>query len=1105
MIREDPGIAQGRASDPSRSVWVSANAGSGKTKVLTDRVARLLIAGTDPASILCLTYTKAAAAEMQNRLFRQLGSWSMLPDAELAEALASLDTPSPRQPDRLSAARRLFAQALETPGGLRIQTIHAFCAALLRRFPMEARISPQFAELDDTSARLARAAALDEVAEGPGRAAAERLAAIWSGGDIDKLLVEIAGDRERFSPPLDPAALRRRLGLAKGETFETILAATFPGGTEDLMAEALAFCASGSDTDQKLADTLGAFDFSAPDREALVACERRLLFGGSARNPFGAKIDQTPTKATRAAMGGLIGPWNALMQRVEAARGRRLALETAENSITLHAFAAEFLAAFARIKATHGWLDFDDLILTAKRLLTAPGVAPWVLWRLDGGIAHLLVDEAQDTSPAQWAVIEALTEEFTAGAGPGKTLFVVGDRKQSIYSFQGADLGIYDATRARLSSRLAAADQPMREVPLLHSFRSAPALLRLVDCVFSPPGGPGIGGSAHLAHFDTMPGRVELLPLVERPERAQPAEGLDLSVAVTAEDPAETVGAMVAARIGEMLGTGMQIPLRRLAGGSRRIAPKDVLVLLRKRSDVFGAVIRACKAAGLPVAGADRMLLGEELAVRDILAVLNVLSLPEDDLSLAAALRSPLFGWSERALYGLARDRSGTLWDALRVSGSEAAAILTDLRDRADFLRPHDLISRLLVRHDGRRRLLARLGSEVEDAIDALLAEALTYEKGRVPSLTGFLAWMEGTGVEVKRQAEEAEGLIRVMTVHGAKGLEAPVVILPDCGPSQEADRATTLDLDDGTILWKPKADEMPPALAEARRARKAAEQAERERLLYVAMTRAESWLIATGIARGRGEGDAGDASAPWHARIRKGMEEAGAVPGAAGALILSGGVWPPALGRADAGAVTERPLPPWAETPAAIPPRPARPVSPSALGGAKALPGEGEESEAAKAFGTLIHRLLEILPGHPPTEWPAWAGALGASSAQYEEARALLSDPALAEVFAPGAFSEVEITSDWQGQTLFGAIDRLMVQPDRVIAVDFKSNRVVPEGPSDVPEGLLRQMGAYAHALAQIYPDRRIETAILWTRTRRLMPLPHEILRDALATATKA
>jgi ATP-dependent helicase/nuclease subunit A len=1109
MTAEDPGLAQDRASDPAHSVWVVANAGSGKTKVLTDRVARLLLAGVDPGSILCLTYTKAAAAEMQVRLFRRLGSWAMMEDADLAAALAALGA-GPQRAAGLARARRLFAQAVETPGGLRIQTIHSFCAALLRRFPLEAGVAPGFVELDDRGAARLRAEVLDEIAGTLAPAAMADLAEHWTGADIDRLLAQIAGLRDAFPAEPDAAAIRRACGVRQGDNEALVLADTFLGGEADLVAEVVAVMAgSAKPTDRENADRLAALDLSRPTLRMLEALEDLFVYGPKTQTfPDQAKLGRFPTKESQKALGRQLDALQAFMRRVEAAKPRRGALLAAERTLALHGFAAAFLPAYAARKAAMGWLDFDDLILTARRLLTDPAVAPFVLWRLDGGIAHILVDEAQDTSPAQWAVVEALTEEFTSGAGAadgrGRTLFVVGDRKQSIYSFQGADLDIYDARRRGFLSRMAAAGMPMREVPLLHSFRSAPAILRLTDSL-TGPGGMELEGTPHVPFFAGMPGRVELWPVQENAagDGADPDSG-DVT---TGEEAEALLARRIAARIGEMIASGTQVPLRRADGGARAMTAGDVLILLRKRSRLFHAILRACKAAGLPVAGADRVKLSEELAVNDIRATLAFVALPEDDLSLAAALRSPLFGLSERELYRLAQGRDGSLWDRLRTAADPASVaatrVLQDLRDRSDFLRPYDLIDRLLTRHGGRRRLLARLGAEAEDAIDVLCAEALAYETAEVPSLTGFLAWLDSGDVEVKRPVAEGGGAIRVMTIHGAKGLEAPVVILPDTTAEKSPPQDPLLRLPTGTVGWSMAADQAPPVLREALSLRAAQAEAESQRLLYVAVTRAESLLVVAGLAPASRKKEEADKPPYWYQRLRKAMESCGAVPTADGGLELASGHWPDL-----ALAVADRPeldpgLPDWALHPAGTARRPPRPVSPSALGGAKALAGEGDDTATAQARGTAIHRLLELLPGLPGDRAAALAVAVGADPAMLAEAQAVLSAPALAPLFAPGALVEVDLSATLAGQPLRGAIDRLVLAPDHVLAVDFKTNRIVPERVEDVPEGLLRQMGAYAEALAQVFPGRRIDTAILWTRTAQLMPLPHDIVRVALSRAT--
>ncbi len=1105
------GNPQTRAADPARSVWVTANAGSGKTRVLTDRVARLLLQGTPPDRILCLTYTKAAAAEMQNRLFARLGEWSMLPDAPLRKALQDLGEPGALDGGTLSNARTLFAKAIDTPGGLRIQTIHAFCAALLRRFPLEAGVSPRFAEMDDRSARLLRADIVAEMADRTAPQAVAALAAAWSGEDFDRLADEIAGNRPAFVMPLDAAGARALFGVPEEESDARILADTFLGGEEDLISEVVAHLATGSVTDQKHADILATLLPAGMD--ALQAMEGVFLYKANAdpAKHFAAKVGLVPTKATQGRLGRLLAPLEALMRRVETARRRRIALQAATRTAALHGFAAAFLPAYAQAKSGRGLLDFDDLILRTADLLTDPSVAPWVLWRLDGAIDHILVDEAQDTSPLQWRVIQSLAAEFTAGqtAHTGqRTLFVVGDRKQSIYSFQGADLAAFDAQGRGFADRFDAAGSPLHGEDLLRSFRSAPAVLRLVDSVFDEGRGRGLDGPIrHEAHFDRMPGRVDLWPVEPKAADTEPPNWWDPVDLPSEEHHAARLAERIASNIKEMIAAKAPVPERR--DGRivlRPLRPGDVLILVRRRGDVFAATLRALKRAGLPVAGADRLRLGAEVAVKDILAVLSFLALPEDDLSLAAALRSPLIGWSEDALYRLAQPRKGTLWEALRTASDappDTMDILHDLRRQTDFLRPHDLIARLLVRHDGRRRLIARLGEEAADGIDELLAQSLAYEQAQVPSLPGFLVWLEADDVEVKRQPEAAGGHIRVMTVHGAKGLEAPVVILPDCARPRSRDSGVILRLAGDTPVWKTSREESPPAIEAALDARRAAEAAESLRLLYVALTRAQSRLIVAAAGE-VGKDDAGN-PAWWHL-VAEGMAAAGASGAPETGMTLVSGDWSAAMEPAPP--VAPRPaqaLPAWIDTPAAAPALP-RPLTPTDLGGAKALPGDdGWDGKAAKAWGTALHRLLELLPLHPRADWPRIAAATDAENAPalLAEAQAVLQAPDLAPLFAPGSMAEVPLTGTLSGRQMQGTIDRLVINATQVLAVDFKSNRMLPGTPGDTPEGILRQMGAYAHLLEQVFPGHAVQTAILWTRGARLMHLPCNIVRAALQRAT--
>lgn len=1086
---------QVEASMPEASTWLSANAGSGKTRVLTDRVARLLLRGVEPQHILCLTYTKAAATEMQNRLFKRLGEWAMLPDADLRKSLSALGEAGRLDAELLANARRLFARAIETPGGLRIQTIHSFCATLLRRFPLEAGVSPQFRELDDRTARMMRDEIVEELAEA-GHPSIAEVARAWTGEDFGGLVSQIVGNRAKFAEELTEDEARRLFGVKQGETFATLLGNVFLGGEGSWMPAVVAAMAKGKATDLKGAERLAAMDFAAPTVGLLAECEDFFLTGAKAKEPFSAKVDSLPTKDVRVGMGPELEKLNALMRRVQDARATRLGLMAMERALTLHRFARAFLPIYEERKARRGWLDFDDLITRARMVLTDPAVAAWVLFRLDGGIDHILVDEAQDTSPEQWRVIESLAAEFTAGSSARdveRTLFVVGDKKQSIYSFQGADVAAFDSKHGAFRERFGAVGRMFQSLELEYSFRSSPAVLRVVDETLKDRFPHALGDKVqHIAFRNAMPGRVDLWPLVEKAKDDREDDWKNPVDLITEEHHFARLARLIAEEIDGLIAAGTCVP--EPEGGVRPVHAGDFLILVQRRSELFQEIIRACKAKGLPIAGADRLKLGAELAVKDITALLSFLATPEDDLSLAAVLRSPLCGWSEARLYALAQPRKGYLWQEMRERAEEFAethAMLSDLRGQADYLRPFDLIERVLTRHDGRRKLLARLGAEAEDGVDELLSQALQYEQTEVPSLTGFLTWLSTDEVEVKRQMDSEGQRIRVMTVHGAKGLEAPIVILPDTCDRTPRDRDEVLEVE-GRPVWKTPAESSPEAISAARAERKAREQAENLRLLYVALTRAKAWLIVCGAGEAKSEG-------AWWKLVSEGMTHAGAVPMTAGRLRHAFGDWPDAVERV---VMAEEPvvLPDWAAQQAKVPERAARLLSPSDLGGAKAIAGDGLDEDAAKARGTALHLLLE----HLPEAGDAVAAALVPDAALraelLAEAQAVIAaHPAL----FGAALTEVAITADLPQGRMLGAIDRLVIGPDRVLAVDFKSNRVVPQRVEDVPEGILRQMAAYDAALRQVHPDKRVEVAILWTRDASLMVVKPEMLREALGRAT--
>lgn len=1099
-MTNDATRAQVDAAHPDASTWLAANAGSGKTRVLTDRVARLLLHGTQPQRILCLTYTKAAASEMQNRLFDRLGTWAMLDDAALVQALTELGETGDR--DQLDEARRLFARAIETPGGLKIQTIHAFCASLLRRFPLESGVSLDFAEADERSLAQLRREVLDDLSQGPQAPLLAGAMAHLSEHALTQLLADISQFRDEFAA--EAPDWHAVFDLPSGFDEAALERMVLTGDEGALIGAALPFLRASSKADVTLAAALRAVD--TVGLRDLPLLESKFLNGKGAKEPFTAK--KFATNAARTAMGpDLTEALYALSERLAEGRTPRMALTALRAAQAIHPFARLWIEAYDAAKARRRWLDFDDLIRLSRRLLENPSVAQWVLYKLDGGIDHILVDEAQDTSPQQWRVIQHLTQEFTAGLGArdtNRTVFVVGDRKQSIYSFQGADLKGFEATRADMGARMADSGQALRDRALRHSFRSSPAVLRYVDAVFAEPAETGLGEAPeHLAFHGAMPGRVDLWPVVPKGEKQPDGPWYDPVDRVDPSDPSQILARAIARQIRQMIDDGVQL---REKDGERPVHEGDFLILVRTRSPLFTGVIRACKEQGLAIAGADRLVLTQELAVRDLIALLRFLALPEDDLSLAITLRSPLFAWSEAQLFALAHGRGAqSLWQCLRAdpNAQQERAVLSDLLNQVDFLRPFELIDRVLTRHRGRARILMRLGDEVTEALEAFLDLALTYETGVVPSLDGFLAWLDASDAEIKRSAEAAGRRVRVMTIHGAKGLEAPIVILPDTAKTVDQERQK-LVVAQGLALLRSNKDEATEQQLEADAARARARAEERDRLLYVALTRAESWLIIAA---------AGDVEAPeiWYERLRAAM---GRLPASVLQTPVGNGwrhqhgTWPdPCPGHvpeAQAGAASII-LPDLPEPVAA-----AGLLSPTALGGAKALPGEGADEDTALTYGSMVHAVLEGLCDAPVSSRAARAVAIletfsvddATRARALAEVLALFDMPALAPYLGPDGLNECAICGDVDGRVMWGYVDRLVVMPDRVVVLDFKTNRVVPGPGQPVPEGVVRQMAAYWRMLGAQFGGKPVQAGILWTLTGQISWLESQAMNAALARA---
>jgi len=1126
---------QSRAANPAASAWVDASAGSGKTKVLIDRVLRLLLAGVPAQRILCLTFTKAAAANMAVRLTGELGKWATLQNSALQEKIHKLTGVVP-EAETVAHARRLFAATLDAPGGLQFQTIHSFCQSLLARFPLEANVPVGFNVLEDRQSQAllmeARRGLLNRATQQPESELAQALTCLletFAGDDFAKLENEIVAQRGILEAQLAGkqgfalAALPSVLGLAEDEDEASVVRAFCSDERHDialLTATAQALITDGGKTNSERGTVLANWLAKDVHGRTMLLDEFTSVFLTNEGDIRAAICTKKFGEANPDMADLLHSEAEQLLRLLETRRAAR----TARTSRAVIIYAAELLGSYHHLKAERLALDYDDLIMAAARLVTAER-ASWVLYKLDGGIDHVLVDEAQDTNERQWQLIEALTSEFFSGEGareynPARSMFAVGDYKQSIYSFQGADPNAFMAARQRLILRLEAIESKLENVGFNVSFRSTSAVLTAVDRVFKETGASNGLGESYTEHQSAqpeLPGQVEIWPIA-------PPDAEDASIRL---HPRSKAALQIAAQIRHWVNSKEPLPSR-----GRSMEYGDFLVLVRSRGSFMPEFVRACKQLGVPVSGADRMIIDEQLAVEDLLAFASFLLLPEDDLTLATVLKGPLIGLSEDALFKLAHGRGKGVSLLSRLGrdmeGRKYAEWLAGWQRRTDRVTPYTLLSALLAEpcptdeRSGRRAIITRLGPEANDPMDELLALALQYEQAETPSLQGFLRWIKSGKTEIKRELEQALGQVRIMTVHGSKGLEAPVVIVADSleGPKDKTKLLVDPQGISPPLLAGSNKDEA--AAARERRTRK--RQREREeyhRLLYVALTRAEDRLIFASWARRNTKLDdegrlltSPEVPAWYHLMLQglqAGSEEIfdftaqGGWRGA-GLLYRSGN---PNVKRADKHAtgkirVTDAVLPDWATREPPQEPTPTRPLTPSKLEDEETVLSPLEAGDDGTRFrrGLLLHRLLQLLPDLPADKRAsaclAWLGKQSTQPQRLlDEVMAVIAHPEYGVLFGPNSRAEVPISGRVGNRVLSGQIDRLAVTKDTVWLVDYKTNRQPAATPESVDKAYLKQMAAYRAALQPLYPQHRIRSILLWTNGPSLMELPDNLLES--------
>ena len=1136
---------QREASSPDSSAWVSANAGSGKTFVLAQRVVRLLLDGTDPSRILCLTFTKSAAAEMAMRVFRTLGDWTSLSDQELIVEIEKIEG---RKPDdkALTNARRLFARALETPGGLKVQTIHAFCEAVLHQFPLEAGIPSHFEVLDERRENdllaESRSKVLQFALQHPEHELGLVLTSLidlMSDSAVEMAIKEVITKRDKFRqwlsqyPSLDQALhdFKSNLGIKQGEDLssidqEIVSASLFSESQWHGLVVALS---EGGKSDNIKARFIAD---AAVTKNLEQKCRlwKSVFFTKS-----GEPAKRLYSNAVKQGHPDLCEKLDEEQERLINIEERRKNIFVATGTVGLLRFADRVLQEYEGTKIQRGLLDFEDLVIRTADLLSTSQASLWVQYKLDHGLDHVLVDEAQDTSPRQWEVINSLTDEFFSGYGArdlNRTVFAVGDEKQSIYSFQGAEPTFFAKMRKSFASKTDEAGKKFNDVQLNLSFRSTKEILGAVDTVFANARAfKGLSQDSERLVHESIRG-IELgLVEVWPPELTQETTREDDWTKPIDREGPESPMFRLADRLADKVYDLIE---------NDHISAGEILILVRKRGPIIEVLNRALKRKGISTAGSDRLVLTEHLAVKDLISLGEFLLLEEDDLSLAEVLKSPLIGLTEEQLYELAYERNMTLFEALRQKAGQEKIYLDSLNRLKEWqkeigvLQPFEFYSKVLGRDGGRLLFKQRMGVEVDDVLDEFLMMAFDYELLNVPELQGFLSWLVAAPTQIKREFSSTSDVLRIMTVHGAKGLEANVVFMIDSGgnPVHPSHNPAILEIfgNEDTqqikgMSWLPPKLDRPDWLNQRIELEQEYSREEYRRLLYVAMTRAKDQLYICGWAPKKGPHP--DC---WYSLVEEALEvdaekefdETGEIKYFRWILKdqtrESSKIKSPKVSRKKDIAQ----LPSWINKQVTLKQQSVH-VTPTSIAklskrgvqyynnfirsGVQNL--INQDSNNALLIGNCMHRLIEILPNIDKSQRVEIATNVlkqmlmnefdSLSNQIIADVIKILDDEKFSKIFAPNGRSEVDVTGIVKGKhntsfEITGRIDRLIVSENEVQIIDFKTTQQPPDKVEHVQREYVLQLGIYHQLLKSLYPNHQIKCALLWTHNATLMEIDEEI-----------
>ncbi|MBC5766605.1 UvrD-helicase domain-containing protein [Ramlibacter sp. GTP1] len=1070
------------ACDPRRSVAVEACAGAGKTWMLVSRIVRALLAGARPHEILAITFTKKAAGEMRERLHDWLEAWSRAPVEALAKELALRGLPG-ADTATCEKLRGLHAALLSAGRPVQVRTFHSWFAALLGGAPLsllEQLGLPSRYELllDDGEAvaKVWRRFHVAVAADASARADYEASVATSGRFMTQKALATALSKRVEFARADDHGAVA---GAVKtmAEQFPQFAAA---------FGERRAETSSGSAEGAGF----GAVLTLAPVRAMLLDAAR--VLGGASAQSFAARGAELERAVAAGDVEGVLSALltdkylprkfnDTLASTPEVRQAQTLAREIyaarCQHEAWLHherttRLARILLREFAALKREHGWIDMNDVERAALEMLSNPVLAGWIQERLDQQVKHLLVDEFQDTNPMQWQALHEWLASYAGAGGTAPSVFVVGDPKQSIYRFRRAEPQVFRAAQAFIVNQLQG-----DRLSCDHTYRNAPAVLDAVNEVFRAAQG-GFEYEGFRAHTteSSQQGAVACLPRIARPPRAaagaadDPLEWRD-SLTVPRETPEERLVTLECRQAAQWIAG-------ELANGAK---PGDFMVLARKRDRLRELDIEL-RALHIPAQQPENTDLCEAPEVQDLAALLDVLVTTSHDLSLARALKSPLFGATDDDLVELALlarraqesgppqswfellQRAGTS-DAADPAGAQAPGVLPPALQTArdallrwkswvDTFPPHDALERIYIDGDVPARFAAAAPAPLRNvtlaSLRALLGAALQVDGGRYLTPYAFVRALKAGGIEGPSVA--AEDVVRLLTVHGAKGLQAPVVLLLDTDGAPPPGETMSVLCEwpgEAPAPWRfafIASESRPPSCSEdALRVEQEARRREELNGLYVAMTRAERLLVVSSIEPHRRE------QTTWWDRLQPLAHE---LPAPGDAVVAT-----PAIERP----IELRVLPSIETTPAAA-------------------PVDDEDSDIAR-FGRAMHRLLEFAVGgqsaFAPSRLRRVAREFGLDAATMDRAVTMAQRILAGE----GAWAWDANAIDWHGNEVALFHEGELLRLDRLVrrrggewwVLDYKS----AASPQRQPE-LLAQLSRYRAAVLASNPGSSVRAAFL-------------------------